>query len=270
MLDSRRVAGASLLVLAAGLVTFFAFNSGGFYPGPPAYAAVLVCIVLALRVTLAERPFEGAGLPMAVGSAALALYALWTLVSQAWSHAPGRALVEFDRPLVYLVALTLFGSIAHTRERLAWILRALTVAIIVICTCGLVTRVLPRVWPTTADIANNRLSFPVTYWNVLGLLGALGIVLCVHFASDTREHPVVRILAAASAPILATTIYFTFSRGSIAGALIGVVAYLLIARPKGLLSAALAIGPATAVAVKVAYDANLLATPNPATPAAVV
>jgi hypothetical protein len=39
------------------------------------------------------------------------------------------------------------------------------------------TRLPPHVWPTNANIANSRLSFPVTYWNVLGLLAPFGIVL---------------------------------------------------------------------------------------------
>src|SRR5579864_1019993 len=270
MPDSRRLAGASLLLLPAGLVAFFAFNSGGFYPGPPSYIAVLLCVVLTLRVVLASAPFEGAGSAMVLAACGLALYALWTLLSQIWSHAPGRALVEFDRALVYLLALVLFGSVAHTRERIGWMLRALTLAIVVICTCGLVTRVLPHLWPTTPEIANNRLSFPVTYWNVLGLLGAIGVVACTHLSSDIRERLVVRILAAASIPILATTIYFTFSRGSIAATALGLVVYVLVARPKGLLSTAVATASATAVAIKLAYDANLLATPNPTTPAAVI
>jgi hypothetical protein len=39
------------------------------------------------------------------------------------------------------------------------------------------TRLPPHVWPTNANIANSRLSFPVTYWNVVGLLAPFGIVL---------------------------------------------------------------------------------------------
>jgi hypothetical protein len=78
------------------------------------------------------------------------------------------------------------------------------------------------------------------------------------------------VLAAAAIPIVATTVYFTFSRGGIAATVIGLILYALIARPKGLLSTAVVGVPAAAVAVKVAYDANLLATPDPTTAAAVV
>ncbi|HTX30133.1 MAG TPA: O-antigen ligase family protein [Solirubrobacteraceae bacterium] len=269
MLDGRRVAGAALLLLPAGLTAFFAFNSGGFYPGPPAYVAVLLCIVLALRATLGRNLFVGAGPNVSIASGALGVYALLTLVSQIWSHAPGTALEEFDRALVYLLVFVLFASIAHSPERLAWILRILGLAIFVICTCGLTTRLLPHLWPTTPGLANNRLSFPVTYWNALGILGAMGVVIAAHISSDVRERPIVRVLAAASIPILATTIYFTFSRGGIAGTFIGLIVYALIARPKLLLSTAIAVVPTAAIALKIAYDANLLATQTPTTSGAV-
>ena len=150
MLDSRRLAAAALLLLPAGLMAYFAFNSGGFYPVVPAYVAIILCVALLVR-SLAGNPFEGAGWLLGAGTILFGSYALLVLVSQAWSHAPGRAAVEFDRALVYLAALVLFGSIGRTRLRLVWLLRGLLVAIFVICTSGLITRVLPHLWPTTPD-----------------------------------------------------------------------------------------------------------------------
>ena len=77
------------------------------------------------------------------------------------------------------------------------------------------------------------------------------------------------MLGAAAVPLLVTTLYFTFSRGAIAAGIVGLVAYVAIARPRALLSGLLATGPAAAIAVVVAYDADLLATANPTRPAAV-
>jgi O-antigen ligase len=144
------------------------------------------------------------------------------------------------------------------------------VAALIVCGAGLITRVLPHVWPISPSIANNRLSFPVTYWNAEGLVAALGLVLCLHLSSDLREPVLSRILAAGAMPILASTLLFTFSRGAIGTCVVVVVVYVLLGRPRGLLTAVIAIGPATAVAVKVAYDANLLATLSPTTPGAVI
>jgi hypothetical protein len=268
-LDSRRLGIGALLILPAGLFVYLAFNSGGFYPGPTAYVAVVLCFVLALRVMLAGNPFEGAGRGLALGAGAFALYALLTLISILWSHAPGRALAEFDRALVYLVALVLIGSLGRSPQRLRWMLRAFAAAIVGVCAAALITRLLPHLWPTTNAIAINRLAFPLTYWNALALIGAFGIVLCLHLSSDASEPAASRVLAAAAVPVLATTVYFTFSRGGIAAAAIGVVAYALIARPRALVSAVIATVPA-GVAVAGAYHASLLATPNSTTPAAII
>jgi O-antigen ligase len=263
MLDSRRVAAWGLLLLPAGLLVYFAFSAGGYYPGPPAYIAVVLCVVLILRVTLAGSPLEGLSWPMAVAGGALAGFALLTLLSALWSHAPGRALVQFDLALVYLLVLVLFGSIGRNAARLRWMLLWLGVGALTVCVCALITRLLPNLWPTSEQLANNRLSYPVTYWNVLGMVAVVGILLCVHVTSEPRMRWFERVLAATAIPILACTLFFTFSRGSIAALVITLVAYVLIGRPRGLLSGLLAAGPPTAVALKVAYDANLLATPDP-------
>jgi hypothetical protein len=268
MLNSRRLAAAALLLLPAGLTAYFAFNAGGFYPGPPAYVAIILCVVLLAR-SLVGNPFEGVGWMLGAASGLFGAYVLLVLISQAWSHAPGTASVQFDRALLYLLTLVLFGSIGRTRLRLAWVLRGLLLAIFVICTSGLIARTLPHVWPTTPTIANNRLSFPVTYWNSEGLLAAFGLVLCLYFSSDRREHPVMRVLASAAAPILASTLFFTFSRGAIGAIAIGVVVYLLVGRPRLWLTALVATAPPTAVALKFCYDANLLATTHLTTAGAV-
>ena len=65
------------------------------------------------------------------------------------------------------------------------------------CLAGLTSRVLPNVWHTAPAVANQRLSYPVTYWNTLGLLAALGIVLAFHITCSLRERRPARIVAAA-------------------------------------------------------------------------
>jgi len=124
----------------------------------------------------------------------------------------------------------------------------------------LISRVLPDVWHTAPDVSNQRLSYPVTYWNTLGLLAALGIVLSFHLACSLGERRSVRVLAAAVLPVLAATLFFTFSRGAIAAGAIGLLVYVLVARPHALLSGALATAPCTAALILAAYHANLLDT----------
>src|SRR2546423_12846762 len=120
MLEARGVCAAGLLLLPGALVLYFAFNWGGFYPAPPAYVALILCLLLAVRVAIAKRPFAGVGSWLSLALASLGLYCVWTLISGAWSHAPGVARVEFDLPLTYLLGMLLLGSMERTRVRLRW------------------------------------------------------------------------------------------------------------------------------------------------------
>src|SRR6478672_10792188 len=140
MLEARQTAAAALLLLPGGLVVFFAAHAGGFYPDTVGLVAVGLAVILVVRVTLAEAPFEGSSRPLALASAALALYALWQLISSGWSDTPGRAIVEFDRTLLYVLALVLFGMVARTEERVRWVVRGLALAIAGVGTVAVITR----------------------------------------------------------------------------------------------------------------------------------
>ena len=161
------------------------------------------------------------------------------------------------------------GSRCAGPERFSGSFGAWLGGIVIVCAVALITRLLPNVWPIGANLANDRLSYPITYWNALGLLAALGIVFSLHMATRARGPRTARVLGAAAVPLLATTIYFTFSRGAILAGVIGTVVYLVLARPRGTVSGLAATAPATAIVLVVAYHADLLATQHPTIPAAV-
>jgi O-antigen ligase len=266
---ASRLATGALLLLPGVLTVYLSFNAGGFFPNTQAFVAILLAAVLTAHICLATSPFAGFSRPLAIAVGGLALYAGWTLLSGLWSNAPGRALLEFDRALIYLLALFLFGTLPRSPARMRAMLWSLALAIVVVSVAGLTTRVLPDVWPISATIADNRLSYPLTYWNSLGVLCAIGIVLCFHFTSSRTEPRVVRVLGAGALPILSATLLFTFSRGAIAAGVVGLAAYIVIARPRALASGLIAAVPSTIAAVVAAYRADLLASLNPTTPAAV-
>jgi O-antigen ligase len=259
----------ALMLLPGALIVFMGFNAGGYFPASTAVAAVVLAQILLVRIVQAPRPFAGLAPSTLVAIAALALYALLTLVSASWSHSNSRALIEFDRAWLYLLILLLYGTIRPSTQHLRWFLRGMVLGAGIVCLAGLISRVLPDVWHTAPNVANQRLSYPVTYWNTLGLLAALGIVLAFHLTCTLGERRLVRVLAAALVPLFAATLFFTFSRGAMAAGAIGLAVYLLVARPSGLLSGALASVPGTVALLLVAYHANLLDTVDPTTPAAV-
>jgi hypothetical protein len=265
----ERLAGWGVLFLPGALVVFLSFNAGGYFPGTPALVAVFLLLCLAARMLAAERPFEGFTPALGICAAALCLYALWTLISGSWSDSTWRALVEFDRALLYLAVLVFFGSFRRTGSRVRWMTRGIALGILLVCTVALISRVLPEVWPTTPNLGANRLSYPLTYWNGLGLLGSIGTILGIHFASSRSEPPAVRVAAAAAMPILVTTVFFTLSRGSILAGAIGLVVYLPLARPRALVGGLLATVPPSVVALVVSYNADHLTGQNPTSSAAV-
>jgi hypothetical protein len=257
-----------IALLPGALTIYLGYQGGGYFPPATGVACAVLAAALVLRLTLAERPVDGFGLGAAAGAGALGLLAVWTVASSAWSDAPGRAILEFDRVLLYLLAFTLVATLPRTAETARWLLLGLAGAAVAVCLGGLVTRLLPDVLPVELPVLPQRLSYPITYWNGLGLMAVLGIVSATHFAASAREHPALRVAGSALVPLLAATLFFTFSRASIAVAVVAVVAYALVARPRGLPAAALATLPATAVAVKLSYDADLLAKRDPTTAAA--
>jgi O-Antigen ligase len=269
VIDAAADAGEWALALGPGvLIAFFGFNGGGYFAGAQAFVALVLAIVLALRMWFASEPFAGFGPLGLVAAGCLAIFGVWTALSASWSDAPGRALLESDRVLLYLLALLVFASFARSTVRLRLMVRGAAAGALLVCTIGLVTRVLPDVWPIAPDIQRGRLSYPLTYWNALGLLGALGLVFATHLASSEREPRLVRVLGAAAMPVLGTAIFFTFSRGAIAVAIVGLVAYALLSRPRGLIGGLVAGGPATALAIVTAYHADLLSSDNPTSSAA--
>ena len=198
MSDSR-LATTALLLLPGALTVYLSFNAGGFFPNTVAFVALLVAGVLILRIGASEAPFAGLGRGVLVAAGALALFAGWTLLSATWSDSTARALIEFDRALLYLLVLLLFGSLAREPSNLQWLVRGMAVGIVIVATIALITRILPETWPIGADLAQNRLSYPLTYWNALGLLAGLGIVFCAYLTTSLQEPRLVRVLAAAPA-----------------------------------------------------------------------
>jgi O-Antigen ligase len=266
---AERIALAALMLLPGALIVFTAFNAGGYFPATPAIVAVVLSQILLVRIMQAPHPFEGLAPITLLAIAALGCYSAMTLISALWSHSLSRALIEFDRAWMYLLIILLLGSVRPNTQNLRWFVRGLLLGVSIVCLAGLISRVLPNLWPTAPDVSNQRLSFPVTYWNTLGLLAALGIVLAFHLTCSLHEPRLIRIAATAVLPLLAATLFFTFSRGAIAAGAIGLALYVLVARPRGLISGVLTTVPATIVLSIVAYHANLLDTVDPTTPAAI-
>lgn len=255
----RLLATAALLTVPLGigaLALWLAFHSGGYFAGDTAMATVVVAAALAVFVVVAPQPFAGLTWPLGVAVGAMVAFAVLCLVSQAWSGSPIRAVIEFDLALFYALATLLAGLAAHRTSVRTAMPRVMALALVVVAVSGLITRLLPDVWPVAANMEFERLSYPLSYWNAAGLSAVLAAIACLHLASASREPMLVRAPAAAAVPLLATTAFLTFSRGAIVAGAVGVLLYLILARPPGALPALIAIVPTSIAAVAATYRAD--------------
>ncbi len=234
------------LTLPGVVTAWLGFRAGGFFPGQVGLVGSVLCLLLVLRITVAQKPFAGLSPALALGFGALAGFAVWILASAAWSHAPARALSEFDRALLYALVLLLTGSAATRVGDLAMLLRFTAAAFTAMALAGLLTRLAPGTFPISAGFLPERIAFPITYWNAMGIACAMAILLAVHLSASGREPRILRVVAAAALPPLAVTLYLTFSRGAIWALPVGLVLYVLLGQARGLLTAGIAALPARA------------------------
>lgn len=247
-------------VLLGALIVYLGFNAGGFFPGAVAAAALALCLLTVLGIMLVSRPFESFTPGLLVPLSLLAGFAIWTLSSAAWSSSSGRALIEFDRALLYVLVFAFFGMLVPGKRRLEWGLRGVAAAAVTICLVGWITRVAPDLWPIAADVQPQRLSFPLTYWNALGLLAVLGILACVHLSSSDRQSRLAQLLGAAAVPLLASVLLLTFSRASLLLAVVGLLVYAAVARPRRLLLTLGAVALPAAVAMIASYRSGIVSS----------
>ena len=219
-----------------------------------------------MRLTIADRPWGAVSGPFAAGAAALGLLAAWTLLSAIWSDAPARAMTEYDRALLYPARLPRRGLARGARR---------TGCAGPYGACARGVRGLPlrdssHGSPPTSGrslhaLAEDRLSYPVGYWNALGLLAAIGMLLAFGLTSDDREHPIVRVLAAAVLPVLGPTLLLTFSRGAVAAGAAGLLVLLAAGRPRRAALRRARSGARGRRRCASAYGADLLASEHPMT-----
>src|SRR5262249_60284015 len=93
------------------------------------------------------------------------------------------------------------------------LLAGVLVGITIVCAYALATRLAPDRLGGYDPLAAYRLSTPVGYWNGLGVLSAMGVVLAVG-AVGRSERLHIRIGAGVALVVIVPALYFTFSPGA--------------------------------------------------------
>jgi hypothetical protein len=199
---------AALALSAAAL--FFGGGSGdGSLPWLGG-AAIVLALVFA-----ATRPIPGGLWPLAP----LALLAVWSAVSVAWSIEPDRSWAYANRGFVYL-AFALLGAFAA--DRLKELLVGFAAILGAVAAWSLAGKALPWLYEDYGRVA--RLRAPIGYWNALALLAAIALPIGLCLA--TRRRVPGTLLVYGWIVVLA----LTYSRGGVIVAVLALVAWIVLSR----------------------------------------
>jgi hypothetical protein len=216
----------------AGCVFALSYANGGWDTSTKAYAGIAAWWLLGIGAAIGLAGARARVDRLALTALGLlGAFALWTLISMSWASDGGRAFAQFDQVSFYVAAL----AIAIVLGRLApasAIVGGVALAISAIACVALVSRFFPSTFgvepSTIVPTVNVRLSFPLGYWNGLGIEVALAYPLLLSIMASRRSR-LASALAALPLPILGAVMYLTSSRGAYVAAIVAIVAFLLLA-----------------------------------------
>jgi tetratricopeptide (TPR) repeat protein len=190
-----------------------------------------VAVAVGVRLWPRERSIPATAY---VAAGALALFALLTALSISWTDSAEKGFNEVDRVLLYLGVFALVALAARRGSAARWS-DGLALGIVAVGLLALVSELFPSFVgpgaPPSFFPSEDRLSYPVNYWNGLAVLVGIGFPLLLRAAVASRQA-IVRALALAPIPALTAVIYLTSSRGGAATALCGVVVFLALTSPR--------------------------------------
>lgn len=255
-------AAAGSWALCFGLVLFLGLEGGGYDPLVHDQVGIAAWWALLATVAVGLLPRRRLG-PAALGALGLlTAFALWVGLSLVWTESVEKTFTDFARALSYVAifALVLVSRDGRETQRL---IGAVAAAIVVVATVALLSRLHPDWFPTAQQTgrileSEDRLSFPLNYWNALAALTAIGVPLLLQLASGARWI-VTRAAAAAALPAMMLVLYLTLSRGGIGATAIAVLVFLVVAADRLPKLIPLAIAAAAgALLIALAHDREAL------------
>ena len=253
-------AAAPFLAAGAGVFALGAAN-GGYFPSEWGLATLGFALVATTVLLVADAPEAG---PLELSFlAGLASVAAWAALSWLWSPGAAAPVLEAQRGLLYVAAAAAAFLLLSRRGAAPALLGGLVAGAVMLSLYGLATRLFPGHAGGAYDPSSGyQLAEPIGYWNALGLLTAVAILLAFGLAAH-GEHVASRALAAVALVVLAPTLYFTFSRGALVALVAGAVVQAAVDPHRArLIVSAVLLGAPAALAVAQASSLHALTSPG--------
>jgi hypothetical protein len=230
------------IAIALALVTFVtAYDNGSYWLPSRNVLAIAVWWAVIVGVALRALNLEGASRASLVTGGIIAALCAWTFSSVFWAPSAENAFNEFNR-VSLLLGIFALTTLAARHMPVAYWCNALAIGISSVVVIALVSRFFPGSFSdqglnTSLRSVAYRLSFPLGYWNGVAIFAALALPLLLRIAVSS-DKALIRGLAVAPIPAIASTVFFASSRGGIVTALVGIVAFLLLTSRRWLASVA--------------------------------
>ncbi|HYP47108.1 MAG TPA: O-antigen ligase family protein [Thermoleophilaceae bacterium] len=226
-MSASRASAASTLLLAL-VVAGTAFGAAGGTELARTTVVELVLLLLAGGVLVAAVLFGPGGELHGLGTLLLfGLLAIVTALAITWSIAPELSYVEAGRTLTYLALFAAGLAVARLAPRAApQLLRGLLLGGSVVVAYSL----LSRVWPATIaeDELYNRIGQPFQYWNAVAATAAMCVPAALWLGARRTGSMLERTLAYPALGYAFLALLLTQSRGGLAAALVGAIAWFAI------------------------------------------
>ena len=246
----------AVVVATAGAVFALSDANGGFAPTTRSYAGMAAWWLLGAGAAMGLASARAGIDRMAIAAAGLlAAFAVWSLISIRWASDSERAFAQFNQVALYVAVLAVAIVLARLIPGHA-VVRGVALALAAIAVVAFVSQCFPSTFglqpgQTILQPLKNRLSFPLGYWNGLGIEVALAYPLLLSVMASRRSR-LASALAALPLPVLAAVMYLTSSRGAFVAAGLGIALFLLITPSRWpALAGAVVAGAAGVVAVAV-------------------
>ena len=155
---------------------YFSSQSGGYFPGAPALVAAELLVLTAAYLALARRPIASVGPALLISAAALGAFAAWALSRVGGlTRPPAPSPSTRARSVIWLRWCSSASCLTPPAASADGLRPG--AAIVAVCAVSFLSRTAPDLVSGMGGLQSDRLSYPLDYWNALGLLAGLGIIL---------------------------------------------------------------------------------------------